>query len=243
MLDYNTMRSNKMLRSCAREQLHGVWKEMAFITFVYLMILLPFNASGILNAMAEDSPAASFWQRYSAIVLIILGGPFSFGFAGLYLSRIRGEAFSLKNLFDGFQQFGKTLVLGLVTTILVFLWSLLLIIPGIIKGLSYSMAFYILHDNPDMKPLQVLEKSEQMMNGYKGNYLALRLSFAGWLLGIVAVACGIMFLPLAWGSLAGGILTVGVGFCWLLPYMDMTLALFYENLKMNNRQKSDVAIE
>jgi uncharacterized membrane protein len=237
------MQPNKVLRSCAREQLRGIWKKMAFISFVYLLILFPFNASGILNAIFEDSPAFSFWEIYSSIVLMILRGPFTLGFAGLYLSRIRGEAFSIKNLFDGFLKFGKSLVLGLLTTIFIFLWSLLFIIPGIIKRLSYSMAFYILHDNPDMKPLQALEKSEQMMDGYKGKYFALKLSFAGWLLGIAAVAGGIMFLPFAWVSLAGGMLAVGIGLCWLWPYMDMTLALFYENLKTSDSQESDIVRE
>jgi uncharacterized membrane protein len=237
------MNPNKVLRSCAREQLHGIWKKMAFISFVYLLMLLPFNASGILSRMFEDSSAFSFREIYSNIALIILRGPFALGFAGLYLRRIRGEEFSIKNIFDGFQQLGKSLGLGLLITILTFLWSLLFIIPGIIKGFSYSMAFYILYENPDMTPLQALQESVKMMNGCKGKYFALTLSFTGWLLGVVVLAGGlVLILPFPWFT--GGILPlVGVGFCWILPYMDMTFALFYENLKMSNSQESGIVME
>lgn len=99
----------------------------------------------------------------------------------------------------------------LLIGIFIFLWSLLLIIPGIIAAYRYSMAFYILNDNPKMGAMDALRESKKMMVGYKGKLFFLSLSFIGWT--ILSV------------------LTLGIGFLWLIPYMNTTTANFYQNLK------------
>jgi uncharacterized membrane protein len=90
---------------------------------------------------------------------------------------------------------------------------LLFIVPGIIKTLSYSMAFFILRDNPDIGASAALTASREMMNGYKGKLFWLYVSFIGWIL-LSALTCGIVLL-------------------WVKPYMTLTLANFYEDLKKN----------
>ena len=93
----------------------------------------------------------------------------------------------------------------------IFLWFLLLIVPGIVAALSYSMTFYILADEPDINAKEALEKSKIMMDGHKMDLFLLGLSFIGW-----ALLC---------------ILTLGIGLLWLIPYMNVSAAKFYQDRK------------
>jgi uncharacterized membrane protein len=99
----------------------------------------------------------------------------------------------------------------LLKAIYLILWTLLLIIPGIIKSYSYAMTEFILKDNPEMKNNAAIEKSMAMMQGKKMKLFLLDLSFIGWI--ILAI------------------LTLGLGFVLLVPYMYTARAAFYEDLK------------
>jgi uncharacterized membrane protein len=102
----------------------------------------------------------------------------------------------------------------------VILWTLLLIIPGIIAGLSYSMTFYILSDDRTLKPREALDKSKQMMDGYKMKLFKLALRFF-----LLALLC---------------ILTLGIGFLWLIPYANVTMANFYDDVRHGKVQSEFV---
>ncbi|MPN61797.1 hypothetical protein SDC9_209541 [bioreactor metagenome] len=93
-------------------------------------------------------------------------------------------------------------------TIFVILWSLLLIVPGIIAAIRYSMCFYILADNPDIGIMEALNESKRMMRGNKWKYFCLNLSFIGW--GLLCIC------------------TVGIGFLWLTPYVETSVIAFYD---------------
>ncbi|MDR0771905.1 MAG: DUF975 family protein [Candidatus Peribacteria bacterium] len=92
----------------------------------------------------------------------------------------------------------------------IFLWSLLLVIPGIIKGYSYALVPYLLRDNKKLEYNDVITKSRKLMDGHKFNLFVLDLSFLGW--AILAL------------------LSFGIGFFWLIPYIETTRAAFYEDL-------------
>ena len=145
--------------------------------------------------------------------------PINFGMASFFLSFIRFEEVDKKMLFSGYNQFGRIFELELRAFISVFLWSLLLIIPGIIKGLSYSMSYYILKDNPDMKPSEALVLSEIIMDGRKIDYLMLQLSFVGW-----AIL---------------SIFTLGLLAIWLAPYINTSCAYFYEESLRIHENKAE----
>jgi len=102
---------------------------------------------------------------------------------------------------------GLSVLVGLYT----FLWSLLLIIPGIIAAYSYSMAPFILIDNPDIGVSEAIRRSKEIMRGHKFDYFALQLSFIGWAI----LAC----------------LTFGIGFLWLIPYIQLTSIEFYRYIR------------
>jgi uncharacterized membrane protein len=216
-MNYSVVQPNKVLRAYAREQLHGVWKKTAFDFFVIFLIYAPFYIVSALYQIYPDATAVSILYAVLLTVTLIIGGPVYLGYVGYFLKRARGEAISIKNIFEGFKQFSRAFALMLLTFIFTVLWTLLLIIPGIIKGISYSMAFFILYDNPDMKPRRALKESIRMMKGYKGKYLGISLSFIGWIL--------------------LGIVTLGIGYLWLYPYIYMTIANFYENLKISQKEK------
>ncbi len=145
------------------------------------------------------------------IISVCLSGPLTLGEAYIYLGLLRGEEPDVSVLFSGFQRFADTLVLTLLIGVLTFLWSLLLIVPGIIKAISYSQAYYILAEHPEMTGKEALEASMQMMDGHKTDYFVLTLSFIPWLL-LVAITCGI------------AVLYVG-------PYMKAAYTVFYQEVK------------
>ena len=94
-----------------------------------------------------------------------------------------------------------------MTGLLIFLWTLLLIIPGIIAAYRYALAPYLMAENPDMGIWEAIDRSKALMQGNKARLFWLQLSFIGWRL------------------LSG--LTLGVGALWLCPYMNAADAAFY----------------
>jgi uncharacterized membrane protein len=212
------MKENNELRAIARQQLQGVWRKMAFAVFIYFLIISPYFLFSVFNNVYVHSQGNRYPIIYGLttalwIAIIIVTGPFTLGFANYYLKRIHDENIELINIFYGFKRFSQSFLLSLLIGIFTFLWSLLLIIPGIIKALSYSMAFYILSDNPNISPVEALRKSKIMMQGHKLQLFSLGFSFLGWIL-----LC---------------VLSLGIGFLWLYPYICLSSANFYENLKQN----------
>ena len=92
-----------------------------------------------------------------------------------------------------------------------FLWSLLFIIPGIVKAFSYSMTPFILEENPELGANEAIDHSRAMMKGHKFDLFWLLLSFIGW---------GFLCL-----------FTFGIGYLWLIPYMSTSISAFYEDVK------------
>lgn len=145
---------------------------------------------------------------------IIITGPMTLGMAGYSLKFSRRQQVDVPDLFTGFNNFWNALLAYLLIIVYVVLWSLLLIIPGIIAAISYSQTFYIMSENPAIDPNVAIDQSKAMMDGYKWKYFDLCIRFFGW-----ALLC---------------ILTLGIGFLWLIPWMQVTFAGFYDDLKKNN---------
>ena len=178
----------------ARESLTGKWGNAILAFLIYGIIL---GSPGIFHTSGS-------------LVTLILGGPFVLGAAIFSLSIARGQAEKIEMIFEGFQHFTTALVTYLLMVLYVILWSLLLIVPGIIAALSYSMAFYILADNRELKPQEALKQSREMMDGHKMDLFLLCLRFL-----LLSLLC---------------ILTLGIGFLWLIPYVNVTMATFYETI-------------
>ncbi len=185
------MDANYQIRAYARAQLKGNWG----------ISILTFFLFGLIFLVAEIIPFAA----------LFVGGPLVVGVYTYALRLKRGEEPAVSALFNGFNFYGSALGLYLWNALWIFLWSLLLVVPGIVKALSYSMSFFILADNPSVGVRNALKMSKKMTSGYKGTLFMLGLSFIGW--GILSC------------------ITLGIGFLWLIPYMYVSLANFYDNLK------------
>jgi Predicted integral membrane protein len=190
-----SLKPNSEIRKSARESLSGKWGTALLLCLIAEII------SGLPGAIPYIGP----------IITLLIAGPFMLGLIGCFLQLIRSGPFRFESLFDGFKNFSSAFILQLLITIFTLLWSLLLVIPGIIAAYRYSMSFYILYDNPQMSAKEALEESKKMMNGFKGKLFLLHLSFIGW---------GLLCL-----------LTLGIGYLWLVPYIQTSTAHFYQNLK------------
>lgn len=132
-----------------------------------------------------------------------------------------------KTDFDSFFEIIKNkwvlfLVISILIGVFTTLWSLLLIIPGIIAALSYSQAKFIGYDN-ELQGYDCIKKSKEMMKGYKWNYFLFNLSFIGWYI--------------------LGIFTFGILYIWVIPYVEISTALYYEKLKENNNTSNEAKTE
>ena len=192
--------NNIELMKMAKESLSGKWEVAVGTFFVYFLII------GSVQAATEYSPLMG-------LLTIIISGPLTLGVAIFSLNISRDRNPQLEQLFDGFKNFGTSIGAYLLIVLFVLLWCLLLIIPGIIAALSYSMTFYIIADDDSIGAMDAIEKSKTMMDGYKWKYFCLNLRFIGW-----ALLC---------------LLTLGIGFLWLIPYIQVSLAKFYDDIKNN----------
>lgn len=143
---------------------------------------------------------------------IIITGPICYGVGRLFLNQRRhGGTMNIGEIFKGFtEDFGQNFLIGLMTAIFTALWSLLLVVPGIVKAYAYSMAYYIKVDHPDYSWKECINASREMMDGHKWELFVLDLSFIGWYI--------------------VGALVLGVGVLWVMPYHEATHAIFYEQI-------------
>ncbi len=189
---------NVVLMQMARESLKGKWGLAIGTLVVYLLIAV------VLRIIPIVGPIAS----------LIISGPCALGFAVFSLSISRNQDAKLEQIFQGFNNFGTALGAYLLMNLFALLWMLLLIIPGYIAAISYSMTFYILADDNSIGAMDAIDKSKKMMDGYKWKFFCLNLRFLGW-----ALLCG---------------LTLGIGFLWLIPYMRVSSVKFYDDVKANS---------
>lgn len=176
----------------------------------------------IVTAINRDDPSTTVSYSSSIITLLLI--PFTIAASGYYLNHIRGFNPEWKSLYkEGIDNYGSYLVTGVLVNVFTFLWSLLFVVPGIIKSLAYSQANYVIHDNPRLKGKEAIEISKRMTNGFKGDLFSMYLSFIGW-----------YFLV----GLTGGILSI-----YVTPYVETTAAMYYENLKRYSIENGIVAPE
>lgn len=159
----------------------------------------------ILSAMA-------LFLIIGLFIRIFLSNPITVGGCAFFKSNVENPPAPFELIKVGFQNYMHSFVTLFLRDLYLFLWFLLLLIPGLIKSYSYCMVPYILADNPDMPANEVITRSREMMDGNKWQTFLMDLSFIGWIL--------------------MGILTLGLGiFLWTAPYMQSTRAALYLKLK------------
>ena len=198
------LKQNSELRAEARVALTDKWVMGAVTTLVF----------GAVSGAASYIPVVG---------TILVALPMMYGYSIVMLSVMRGGEMNIGGLFDGFNDFGRIVGTKLLHAIYTFLWTLLLVIPGIIKNYSYAMTDFILKDQPELANNAAIEKSMAMMDGNKMKLFLLDLSFIGW-----AILC---------------LFTFGIGFLFLQPYVQSAHAAFYEDLKAQTVVEEEVIIE
>lgn len=190
------MTENRILLLKSREVLQGKWGVAIGSFLIYSLIATSIGSMGGIGPM----------------LALILAGPLSLGAANFSLAIAAKKDANVELIFEGFKRFITALTAYLLMIILVLVWAMLLIIPGIIALLSYSMTFFILSDQPLINATDALNRSKKIMKGDKLKLFYLYLRFL-----LLTLLC---------------ILTLGIGFLWLIPYMHVTMAMFYDDIKV-----------
>jgi len=223
-------------RAAARRALTGRWL-LAVLTGLVAALLG--GASGLMEfkvaasngrvvgqvrlGMLTLNISPSLWGWLSSVMILalavsfawyVLGSVIQLGYARFNLDLTGGADARLESLFDYFRWFKTAFCARFLTGLFIFLWSLLLIIPGIVATYTYAMVPYILAEDPEMTASDALAASKRMMEGNRWRLFCLEFSFIGWML-----LCAF---------------TLGIGNLFLTPYRAAAKAAFYRDLRGQN---------
>lgn len=198
------------------DALKGNWGKAILLTVLIsiITVLIPTamdiqRSGGVEPWVNEEAPGSLFSFVYEIVLM-----PFYVGVSWFYISLVRKEKAQIRNIFKIYQDGRLTLKLIWTYIVMIFfilLWTLLLIVPGIIKSISYSQTLYILRDHPEYSATEAITESRRLMDGYKWKYVLFLLSFIGWFL-LTAI-------------------TFGLAWFFVGPYFSAAQAVFYDELK------------
>ncbi|MGP1569370.1 MAG: DUF975 family protein [Eubacteriales bacterium] len=225
------------LRAIARGALRGNWKKAIIITIVYFLLF-----QGVASILAYlfpvtllQSEAGNVTISYAELLYTLFtSGAFTYGYVAFSLSFFRKQEAGITKLFDGFEHIIKLLGLTIVMGIFIALWSLLLIIPGIVAGYKYSQAYNILYDHPEYGILKCISESKKMMTGNKAKLFMLTLSYIGWII-IASIPTVVLSMVLGAQELANpdifAVVAQNIALIFMSPaalYIMMGEMAFYE---------------
>lgn len=187
------------LKAAAKQQIAGK------IGILFLITLIVAAISILAGALLGLIPGGGI------IATVIITPAFTLSLIRVYLGLFGGVQPKAADAFSGFDDFWAAFKVIFLTGLFTYLWSLLFIIPGIVKGISYSMAPYILAENKGKAALECINESKAMTEGHKMELFVLALSFIGW------------------GLLVG--ITFGIAGIWVFPYAQATMVNAYKWLK------------
>ena len=177
--------------------------------------------------MAAVSAAATFLLGLipyvgELIAAIVVTPAFALSTFQIFLSVTAGNKPEVKDAFGGFNDFWAAFKVNFLTGLYTFLWSLLFVVPGIIKSFSYSMSMYVLAENKGMSARECIKASKAMTDGHKWELFVLDLSFFGWALLVT--------------------ITFGIASIWVAPYIQATFANVYNELNPKTAPVDPVVI-
>lgn len=168
---------------------------------------MQFQVQSLFHHAAFPTPVVVF----VSVLVWLLGCVLDAGYIQYHQGVRRDEEMPIASLFDGFGFVGKIVLLNLVMAVFIALWSMLLIVPGIIAAYRYRFALYNLCENPELGVMDALNMSKQQTRGYKLDLFVLDVTFLGW-----SLLC----------ALTAGILTI-----WVAPYVQQTNLAYFDAIK------------
>lgn len=220
------MKTNQEYKNSALAALKGNWAPSVVATIIiFALAIIMIVPSAVLEGAGQaatdmghaTSATATIGIISFALMLLLpllVYYPLCYvGYSNTFRQLfVNGDARVTSNMFSNtFKGYWRNVWGGFLMMLFTYLWMLLLIVPGIIKAFAYSMTPYILKDYPELSANQAINLSIKMMKGHKFDYFYLQLSFIGW--GLLSI------------------LTLGIGYIWLMPYMYASMAAFYEDIK------------
>lgn len=185
--------------------LYGGFSESNFQKAMEYMQEGRYEYASSYLAQFAPKPSSQMMDAVLTFLVEIVG----VGFSIFTINTVRSASPCLENLLDGFSMFLRVFLLLLLEGIFIFLWSLLLVIPGLIAAYRYRQAVYLLIDHPEMSVLDCLRKSKELMRGHKWELFSLDLSFLGWWL--LSAICAPVSI-------------------YLRPFTETTRVLYYQRL-------------
>ncbi len=220
------MKQNSVYKNDALDALRGRWASALLCTIVLMLVLYVVMTPSVVGNMvvlgqfALDFANPLYMTGAGFVLTVFVLCPLLVGYQNSFRKLyVHGDTACTSNLFsealNGYLRNVGAMVLVYLFT---FLWSLLFVIPGIVKTFSYAMTPYILKDYPELSANQAINLSCEMMRGRRFDLFYLHLSFIGW-----------------WIL---SILTFGIGFFWLVPYVQTAQAAFYDDVRQDYLRRS-----
>ena len=266
-------------RTIARDALRGKWPTAVLTGFIASLMGACIatagdggssNSSssnrGSTTAIIQDFRATEFWENFGALIMIgiallvvwlivtiVISGAGKLGYATFNLKLVDHKNASLSDLFSQFHRLWDGFCMNFLMGLYTILWSLLFIIPGIIKEFSYAMTPYIMAEHPELTTNEAITRSREIMDGNKWRLFCLMLSFIGWSLlicGPFLVSLILLSVKFAIGvniALTGTLIFCGISFVlffvgelFLCPYQNAALAAFYRDVSKGYDQPNTV---
>ena len=226
--------STRFFKNVAKSQLKGKWLNAAIAAGIFMLIV---NIMDVIVSVLMLNATTAF---LSNIYYFLVYGPATVGMCAYFMKLIRNEPNGLGSCFEGFETFGRSFSLGFFMIIFISLWTLLLIIPGIIAAYRYSLAPMLLRDRPDLSPLQCISESKRLMRGNKADLFTLDISFIGWmLLAMIPQVIVTLWIEMSVvngeAALSTGMVSVInlitlIPVLWVMAYMESANVVFYEEV-------------
>ncbi len=196
-----------------------------------------------------------------AIVILVIGGATTLGYAKYNLNLVDDRDPKLKDLFSQYDRLGTGFGMQFFRGLFIFLWSLLFVIPGIIASYSYYLTPFILCERPDMTAREAISESKELMKGNKWRLFCLEFSFIGWELlasGVMGVVVLLIMTPMIFtGNAALESMTIPILLILLIalivlmivltltlsPYITASIAVFYREISEGRYSNPQVEIE
>ena len=194
-------------------KLHYQNNKWQNVLVILINVLIAGGVQVIVRVSSEEAFLMMFMSLVSIAVTILLTNIVAMGSATWFHRSIKTEGLKMEEMFWPFKEdYGGNVLMMFLIWLYTALWSMLFVIPGIVKGYSYSLAMYIKSENPQISASQAIELSKKMTNGRKMDLFVLDLSYIGWFL-----LSGITFNIL--------------GILYVLPYYQAAKAFAYEEIK------------